>query len=117
MDSQWTNDGGFCFYFPRRRAELFRDSMDTTSTDETNEAQSGPYHGRLNRYGKLISVGRDRQEAIFRAGKSQLNIASHDDRDEPNVTADQYRDWWWKELSEEQRELLRQVGGSQPPPE
>jgi hypothetical protein len=76
-----------------------------------------PYVGIYNRHKKLVAVGVGYQEALWRAQSLGCDILPEAKPEHRDVSEGQYRRWWEKELSDEQRERLRLAGGSQPPSE
>jgi hypothetical protein len=75
-----------------------------------------PYVGIYNRHNKLLAVGVGYPEAYARAQALGCDVSAEAKPHPRDVSDAQYRRWWEKELSDEQRERLRLAGGSQPPP-
>jgi hypothetical protein len=75
------------------------------------------YVGIYDRHGKLLAVGAGCPEAFGRAQALGCDLSPEANPEPRDVSEAQYRKWWKKELSAEQREGLRLAGGSQPPPE
>ncbi|MBV8898630.1 MAG: hypothetical protein JOY92_00765 [Verrucomicrobia bacterium] len=78
------------------------------------EAMS-PYVGIYNRHQKLLAVGVGYPEAFERAQALGCDLSPEAKPEPRDVSEAQYRRWWEKDLSDEQRERLRLAGGSQPP--
>lgn len=74
-----------------------------------------PYVGIYNRHNKLLSVGVGYPEAFGRAQALGCDLSAEAKPEARDVSEAQYRRWWAKDLSEEERERLRLAGGSQPP--
>jgi hypothetical protein len=79
------------------------------------EAMS-PYVGIYNRRNKLLAVGVGYPEAFGRAQALGCDLSPEAKPEPRDVSEAQYRRWWEKDLSDEQRERLCRAGGSQPPP-
>ena len=75
------------------------------------------YVGIYDRHGKLLAVGVGYPEAFGRAQALGYDFSPEAGPQQRDVSEDQYRQWWKKALSDEQRERMRLAGGSQPPPE
>lgn len=80
------------------------------------EAMS-PYVGIYNRHEKLLAVGVGSQEAFCRAQSLGCDLSPEAKPEPRDVSEAQYRQWWNKALSDEQRQSMRLAGGSQPPPD
>jgi hypothetical protein len=76
-----------------------------------------PYVGVYDRHEKLLAVGIGRQEAFWRARSLGCDLSPEAKPECRDVSEGRYRQWWKKELSDEQRKRLRLAGGSQPPSE
>jgi queuine/archaeosine tRNA-ribosyltransferase len=83
---------------------------------DLNEAMSA-YVGIYNKDQKLLAIGVGYPEAFGRAQALGYDLSDEAKPKRRDVSGAQYRRWWEKGLSDEQRERLRLAGGSQPPPE
>jgi hypothetical protein len=82
---------------------------------DLTEAMS-PYVGIYDRHKNLLAVGVGYLEAFSRAQSLGCDLSPEAKPEPRDVSEAQYRRWWKKTLSDEQREVLRLAGGSQPPP-
>ena len=83
---------------------------------DLNQAMSA-YVGIFNKDQKLLAVGVGYPEAFGRAQALGCDLSEEAKPEPRDVSGAQYRRWWEKDLSDEQRERLCLAGGSQPPPE